>query len=131
MARTIFRYYLCLTLAAVAFTSFAVADSWQPLGSYSLLNPAGFPTSRFLQLSVDPNGQLRGTYFDGIRDISQPLRGRIDSRTQQASWRIDGMSQYTFRTSLGDLMQPSGSVQISQPGGPQETWRITRQGGWR
>jgi hypothetical protein len=131
MLRTILLYYLLLALAMLGCTKVARADRWQPLGSYSLLNPAGLPTSRFLQLAITDSGQLRGTYFDGIRSTSLTLRGRVDLDSGQAEWRIDGMPQLRFRASLVDLTQPGGALQIVQLDGTQEFWRITREDGWR
>jgi hypothetical protein len=102
------------------------AGDWLALGNYTVLNDGGLPTSRFLQLSVDRQGNLRGTYYDGISNTSQNLRGHVEQSTQQAQWRLDSNPQVVFRTNLADLTELNGSIQLNYPSGQQETWRITR-----
>lgn len=102
------------------------AGDWLALGNYTVLNDGGLPTSRFLQLSVDRQGNLRGTYYDGISNTTQNLRGHVEQSTQQAQWRLDSNPQVVFRTNLADLTEPSGSIQLQYPSGQQETWNITR-----
>ena len=121
----------CATLLALAAVSSALAQQrggdWLPLGNYTLLNETGRPTARFLQLSMTPQGKLRGVLYDRVNDTAEQLRGRIDHSTQQVQWRFNSNPQVTFRTSLPDLTQPMGVVELTQPGGQRTRWRIARQ----
>ena len=121
----------CATLLALAAVSSALAQQpggdWLPLGNYTLLNETGRPTARFLQLNMTPEGKLRGVLYDRVNDTAEQLRGRIDSTTQQVQWRFNSNPQVTFRTSLPDLTQPMGVVELTQPGGQRTRWRIARQ----
>ncbi len=109
-----------------AATSQEDASDWLALGVYSVLSSSGEPAARLLQLSVNRNGELRGVYYDAISNNSQNLSGQIDQSTQVAQWSIDANPQTTFRTNLDQLTQPSGTIQVNQPGGEQQ-WRIARQ----
>ena len=122
---------LIAILVALAAISPASANpgggDWLPLGNYTLLNETGRPTARFLQLSMTPQGKLRGVLYDRVSDTTEHLRGRIDPSTQQVQWRFNSNPQTTFRTSLPDLTQPMGVVELTQPGGQRDRWRIARQ----
>ena len=58
---------------------------------------SGEPTSRYLQLAVNRQGELRGVYYDEISGSSQNLSGQIDQSTQRATWSLDSNQETTFR----------------------------------
>ena len=99
---------------------------WLALGVYSVLSSSGEPTSRLMQLAANRQGELRGVYYDSISNNSQNLSGRIDQATQVAQWSIDSNSQVSFSATLAQLTQPTGTIQVDQPGGKQQ-WRVARQ----
>jgi hypothetical protein len=104
----------------------ANTGDWLELGKYAVLSDSGEPSSRFLQLSVNRSGELRGVYYDSITNTSQNLAGRIDQTTQIAQWSPESSSQTHFSASLNDLTSPSGTIQVTQPNGKHQ-WRITRE----
>ena len=79
-----------------------------------------------MQLAVDRQGNIRGVFFDSITNTSHNLSGRIDQATQQAQRSLDTNPQVMFRAPLAALTQPSGTIEVTQPGG-QQTWQIARQ----
>jgi hypothetical protein len=109
-----------------ASTQADAAGDWLTLGIYSVLSNTGEPTSRLLQLATNRGGELRGVYYDSISNTSENLSGRIDQATQQAQWSIDSNPQITFVAALSQLTQPTGTIQVTQPGGQQQ-WRIARK----
>lgn len=119
-----------LALALVA--SVTTAAEWMPLGVYSVLNDGGFPTSRFLRLSVSSDGAVRGTFFNGIEGTTQNLRGRYNEATGEVRWRLDSQPQASFRANIDTLMAPSGTIDIVDSSGQRFQWRFVRQlnAGW-
>ncbi|TWT74672.1 hypothetical protein Pla123a_34960 [Posidoniimonas polymericola] len=101
---------------------------WLPLGVYGLSPTTGALSAQSVQLSVAQNGALRGVYFDQLTGTTQNLSGRVDSSSGQAEWSLDGSST-RFTTTLADLTQPSGTVQVTLAGGQQTAWTLTRADG--
>jgi hypothetical protein len=95
------------------------------LGVYSLLTGPADTGTRVLQLSINQQGYLRGSYYDMITNDTYNVRGRIDQQTQYAQWSIDTNRQLTFYTPLSQLTEPQGFVNIRLPGGTQQ-WQVVR-----
>ncbi len=112
MSHAALRTTLLLLVAALVF---------EPTASDS-----GEPSSRFLQLSVNRTGELRGVYYDSITNTSQNLAGRIDQSTQVAQWSPESNSATRFSAILNDLTSSSGTMSVTQPNGKHQ-WRITRE----
>jgi hypothetical protein len=98
---------------------------WMPLGVYSLLTGPSDTGTRILQMSINPQGYIRGSYYDMITNDTYNMRGRIDQATQYAQWSIDTNQSLTFYTPLYQLTQSQGVVNVSLPGGTQQ-WQVVR-----
>jgi hypothetical protein len=103
----------------------AIFGEWFPLGVYSLMTGPNDNGTRMLQLAVDRDGNLSGTYYDMITDTSHRVSGRIRQSSQRASWSIDTNEQLTFYAPLDQLTQQQGIVTVQMPGGEQQ-WQIVR-----
>lgn len=99
---------------------------WMTLGSYSLMTGSGDPGTRILQLSVDKQGNIRGSYYDMITNNTNNVIGLIDKNTQQVRWTLDSNSQLTFVATLDQLTQPQGVVNVKLPGGQVQQWQLVR-----
>jgi hypothetical protein len=99
---------------------------WMTLGAYSLMTGAGDPGTRILQLSVDREGNIRGSYYDMITNDTHNVIGVIDKNTQQVRWTIDTNRQLTFVATLDQLTQSQGVVNVKLPGGQVQQWQLVR-----
>jgi len=99
---------------------------WMSLGAYSLMTGAGDPGTRILQLSVDKQGNIRGSYYDMITNATHNVVGVIDKNTQQVRWTIDTNRQLTFVATLDQLTQSQGVVNVKLPGGQIQQWQLVR-----
>lgn len=114
------------TTSVVATTTPAAnAEQWFPIGIYTLATTKDSPAVLMLQLVVDHQGTLRGVYYDSITDSSHNIVGTLDPRTQVAQWRLESSNQATFQTSLDELTQSAGTLQVVVSSGPQE-WLLAR-----
>jgi hypothetical protein len=98
---------------------------WMLLGVYTLLTGPSDMGSRTLQLSINQQGFLRGTYYDMITDEVYNVRGRVDQASQYAQWSIDTNRNLIFYTPLYQLTQSQGVVNANLPGGTQQ-WQLAR-----
>lgn len=98
---------------------------WYPLGVFSLMSSPDDMGTRIVQLAVDRNGRLAGTYFDMISDTENSIVGEINRQTQRAEWSLRRNPDVTFRASIYRLLQPSGYVTVRLPQGDQR-WQFVR-----
>lgn len=100
---------------------------WLTLGSFSLMTGSGDPGTRIVQLSIDKQGNIRGSLYDMITNNTNNVVGLIDKNTQQARWTLDSNRELTFVTTLDQLTQPQGVVNVKLPGGDQvQQWQLVR-----
>jgi hypothetical protein len=99
---------------------------WMTLGSYSLMTGAGDPGTRILDLSVDKQGNIRGSFYDMITNTTQNVIGLVDKNTQQIRWTIDSNRDLTFVATLDQLTQSQGVVNVKLPGGQVQQWQLVR-----
>ncbi len=98
---------------------------WMPLGVYSLLTGPADTGTRMLQISINPQGYIRGSYYDMITNEAYNMRGRIDQATQYVQWSLDTNHALSFYTPLHQLTQSQGIVNVQLPGGTQQ-WQVVR-----
>jgi hypothetical protein len=101
------------------------AGPWMTLGVYSLLTGPSESGTRILQLAINQQGYLRGSYYDMVTDETYNVRGRVDRASQFAQWHIDTNRQLTFYTPLSQLTQSQGFVNVRLQGGTQQ-WQLLR-----
>lgn len=98
---------------------------WYPLGVYSLVTGPYDNGTRMMQLAVDRQGNVAGSYYDLITDTSHNVSGRIYQKSQNVYWTLSSNKNLKFRSSLGQLTQPQGTVIAKLPGGDQQ-WQLVR-----
>ena len=99
--------------------------NWYPLGVFSLMAGPGDAGTRIVQLAVDRNGRIAGNYYDMITNSSYNVSGDVRQQSQRVSFSLNKNQFIRFRTSVGQLLQPYGSLTVQLPGGEQQ-WQIVR-----
>lgn len=61
---------------------------WLPLGVWAITKEGVSEADRLLQLSVNKNGIIAGTYFNETTETTVPVEGKVDSATQRAAWHL-------------------------------------------
>jgi len=111
----------------------ATADKmeWAPLGVFAVLRDGSNQSQqRTLQLAVNRDGVLTGTYFNNEKNQAHPITGMVDNRTQRAAFAFaDGeLPQAVFETSVFNLTKPESTMMVHF--GPQssetEVWHLAR-----
>ena len=94
-------------LAASAPPAQATETEWLPLGIFAVSRATATDSNVLLQLAVDKNGIIAGTYYNTSTDIGRPVRGKVDKKTQRAAWTFsDGKnSDVIMETGLFNLTQ--------------------------
>lgn len=108
-----------------------VAESmeWQPLGVFAVARDES-EAQRTIQIAVNKNGVLAGTYYNAQNGHVHPITGMVDDRTQRAAWAFaDGEHpKVVFESSIFNLTKPECTIMVHF--GPEadatETWHLVR-----
>jgi hypothetical protein len=73
-------------LAAAEAQPPAAEMEWMPLGVYTITKEDGGEPTRFLQLAVNKDGLIAGTYYNALTKEALTVQGAIDRTTQRAAW---------------------------------------------
>ncbi|MFN3150727.1 hypothetical protein [Bremerella sp.] len=101
-------------------------DDWLPLGVFVLTDTQSGEGDIYLQLAVDKEGLLAGTYFNATTDTSLPVWGKVDPQSQRAAWLIGESSSTVMETGIYNLSQEAASVLVHYGTQRDETWMLVR-----
>ncbi len=104
---------------------------WMPLGVYALTdahNYAGTQANMFLQLAVNKQGFLAGTYINTTLQSDRPIQGMIDQKSQRAVWKAADKSGtgLLMETGANNLTLDHTTALIHFPDGSTQTWTMIR-----
>ncbi len=106
-----------------------VQGDWLPLGVFavgSTPQEAAYSTI-FMQLAINKQGDIAGTYYNSATGQSFEMDGDIDPQTQLATWQISqGTSPAILETGIYNLTQDVVYVQVTFPGGSVQNWTLVR-----
>ena len=80
---------------------------WLPLGIFAISKDNATDANMVLQLAVDKDGVIAGTYDNTATDITRPVKGKVDKKTQRVAWTFsDGKNtDVIMETGLFNLTQ--------------------------
>src|SRR5262249_24871982 len=102
---------------------------WMPLGVFPAAKTAtqAAYSNMYVQLALNRNGDVSGTYYNASTDKAVELVGSVDSETQQATWQIsDNPNSPTMVAGLYNLTQDVAPVQVVFPNNSQQNWVLVR-----
>ncbi|MCE5316608.1 MAG: hypothetical protein LLG04_04515, partial [Parachlamydia sp.] len=81
----------------------------------------------FVQLAINKEGDLAGTYYNAARDQIYPLDGLVDRESQQAVWKMsDDPDSPIMTTGLFNLTQDVAPIQVHFSDGSDQSWVLVR-----
>lgn len=100
-------YQQASDLATSAPPTQAPETEWLPLGVFAVSRDQATDSNVLLQLAIDKDGDIAGTYYNTGTDISRPVKGKVDKKTQRAAWTFgDGKNtNIIMETGLFNLTQ--------------------------
>lgn len=80
----------------------------------------------YMQLTVDKNGNISGTYYNQASNQSVPIEGLVDKSTQKAVWKMtEGENSPIFQTGIYNLTLAQTSVNVNF-GTQSQNWFLVR-----
>ena len=101
-------------------------DDWLPLGVFVLTETETGEGNIYLQLAVDKDGLIGGTYYNAKSGTSLPIWGKVDPESQRAAWAIGETSTTVMETGIYNLSQEAASVLVHYGVQRDETWMLVR-----
>lgn len=101
---------------------------WMPLGIFGIARDQATDSNALLQLAVDKNGIIAGTYYNTTTDIGRPVRGKVDKKTQRAAWTFsDGKNtDIIMETGLFNLTQDQTEALVHFGKEKTQQWLMVR-----
>ena len=78
-------------------------DTWQSLGVFAMVRAEEKDPSNYIQLAVNKDGILRGSYYNSISDSNEKVKGAVDKKTQRAAWTIGDKKYPVYEAGIMNL----------------------------
>lgn len=114
------------SLAQEGETDLPADDSFLPLGVFALAPQQETDANAIVQLAINHDGIVRGTYVDLLTNQEQSIDGAVDKKTQRVAWRVGDNGSVTFETRLASLTQSTGPVTLHYENGKTREWTLAR-----
>lgn len=109
--------YAAQSTALVASAPAQVTDTeWLPLGTFALTREGVNDSQAMLELAVNKQGVLAGTYYNETTQVSRSLKGMLDQASQRAAIGFaDGKnSDVVLETGIQNLTQDEAPALLHQ-----------------
>lgn len=77
---------------------------WMSLGVFAVVRTAEpSAVNEFIQLAVDMDGMLRGTWWNQQEQTATIVKGSVDTRSQRTAWRIERDQEEIYEAGIFNL----------------------------
>ncbi len=83
---------------------------WTSLGVFAIVSDEDTSASDTFQIAINPDGVLRGTFFDGPNDSAETLYGSVDAKTQRAAWTIGDSKSPVYEAGVANLTKDQTTI---------------------
>ena len=98
---------------------------WMPLGIFAITPNAEVASDIMVQLAVSKDGMVEGSYHNRPAEVTLPIYGAVDKKSQKVAWRIkDGA--ILMETGLNGLTESGAKVKVVFEGDATEMWQMHR-----
>lgn len=121
--------YVDPTEAIEAVAAAPTSDEWMPLGVFALSKDAMTiaPPNLYLQLALNKDGVVSGTFYNSTTEQSYEIDGVVDVATQIVSMKVvENPNSPVLETGLYNLTQPEAPVRVHFVDGRIEDRLLTR-----
>ena len=117
-------------IAASAPQNLDPANSeWMPLGVFAATQDreaTGPDPTLFLQLAVNKDGVISGTFKNMATGDTESLEGMVDKKSQRVAWCVEGKSWPIVETGLSNLTNDNFPVLVHFADGQTQQWLLVR-----
>jgi hypothetical protein len=103
-------------------------DQWMPLGVFAVTQEANKPSNMVLQLAVNKEGAIQGTYFNSEDNTAKPIKGMVDKESQRAVWTFADKNENAviMETGIYNLTKDETGVLVHFGKERTQEWLLVR-----
>jgi hypothetical protein len=103
-------------------------DQWMPLGVFAVTQEANKPSNMVLQLAVNKEGAIQGTYFNSEDNTAKPIKGMVDKESQRAVWTFADKNENAviMETGIYNLTKDETGVLVHLGKERTQEWLLVR-----
>ena len=103
-------------------------DQWLPLGVFAVTQEANKPSNMVLQLAVNKEGVIQGTYFNSDDNTAKPIKGMVDKESQRAVWTFadENQNAVIMETGISNLTKDQTGVLVHFGKERTQEWLMVR-----
>ena len=113
-------------------TSIPKKSEWMPLGVFAATQDreaTGPDPTLYMQLAVNKDGVISGTFNNMATKETQTLEGMVDKKSQRVAWCVQGKSWPIVETGRSNLTQDTTPVLVHFEDGPNSA--MAARCGWK
>jgi hypothetical protein len=103
-------------------------EDWMPLGVFALSKSNVADSNMVLQLAINKEGVISGTYYNTNTDAGRPIKGMLDKKSQRAAWTFaDGKNtDIVMETGIYNLTQDQTEALVHFGNEKTQQWLMVR-----
>jgi hypothetical protein len=103
-------------------------EDWLPLGVFALSHGNVASSNMILQLAINKDGAIAGTYYNTGTDAVRPIKGMVDKKSQRAAWTFaDGKNtDIIMETGIYNLTQDETEALVHFGKDKTQQWLMVR-----
>jgi hypothetical protein len=103
-------------------------DQWMPLGVFAVTQDANKPSDMVLQLAVNKEGVIQGTYFNSKDNTAKPVKGMVDKESERAVWTFADKNKNAviMETGIYNLTKDETGVLVHFGKNQTQEWLMIR-----
>lgn len=101
-------------------------DNWLPLGVFLLTKPGEKDSHDVFQLAINKQGVIRGNFQDSADNVTEPVRGSADLKTQRVAFTVGDKKSTVIETGLYNLTKDEAPALIHFGQDRTEQWLLVR-----
>ena len=101
-------------------------EEWIALGVFGMVQGEEKDANKIFQLAINKDGILRGNYYDALSDVTMPVYGSVDKRTQRAAWTVGDQKNTVYETGVGNLTAAQTSMLVHFGKDRTQQWTLVR-----
>ncbi|MFO0946957.1 MAG: hypothetical protein U1D30_13590 [Planctomycetota bacterium] len=95
-------------------------SQWLPMGVFAIVEGDATTSDDSFQIAVNPQGVIRGNYYNKQSNQMLPISGSVDKSTQKAAWTIDGDKMPVYEAGVANLTKDQTPLLVHTDQGPHQ-----------
>ncbi len=87
-------------------------EEFMSLGVFAMVQGEETNSSNIFQLAVSKTGVIRGEYYNALTDISEPVLGSVDKKTQRAAWTVGDKKAPVYEAGIINLTNEQSTMMV-------------------